>query len=168
VRASDIRALYDYNRWANRRLLEAAATLTPAQFTQDRGSSFGSVRDTLAHIYASDAVWLARWKGASPSAYPEAAGFPSIAVLAVAWEQLEQARGEFLANLTDAALDEVVSYTNVQRERWRYPRRQMMQHVVNHSTYHRGQVVTLLRQHGVPAPGTDLLLFLDETSDTKG
>lgn len=168
MKPEEIRALYDYNRWANRRLLEAAATLTAPQFTEDRGSSFGSVRDTLAHIYASEAVWLSRWKGVSPSAYAEAAGFPSVAVLAEQWDQLEQARGEFLADLTDAALDEVVAYTNVQGERWRYPRRQMMQHLVNHSTYHRGQVVTLLRQHGVPAPGTDLLLFLDETSDTKG
>jgi uncharacterized damage-inducible protein DinB len=168
VRASDIRALFDYNRWANRRLLHAAAALTPAQFTEDRASSFGSVRDTLAHIYAAEAVWLSRWKGISPPGYAEAAEFPSVAALTERWEQLETARRDFLARLLDTDLEEQVTYTNVQGEPWRYPRGQMMLHIVNHSTYHRGQVVTLLRQHGAPVPGTDLLLFLDETTDTKG
>ena len=62
----------------------------------------------------------------------------------------------------------MVSYDNVQGERWRYPLRSMLQHVANHSTYHRGQVVTLLRQLGARASSTVLLLSLDERGDTRG
>jgi uncharacterized damage-inducible protein DinB len=168
MRVSDVRALFDFNRWANRRLLDSAEALTPAQFTENRGSSFGSVRDTLAHIYATDLVWVRRWAGESPKAFADAAEFPSVPALRERWDRLEREREDFLAKLTDAALDQRITYTNTKGERWRYSLRQMMQHLVNHSTYHRGQVVTLLRQHGVPAPGTDLLIYLDETGDTRG
>lgn len=164
---ADCRALYDYNRWANRRVFAAASALSGEGFVEDRGSSFGSVRDTLTHIYAAEWVWLQRWQGSSPAAYPPPEDFPSVESLAGRWEELERDRAAFLATLTDAALEREVAYTNVQGERWRYPLEKMLQHVANHSTYHRGQVVTLLRQLGAKAPGTDLLLFLDETGDTR-
>jgi uncharacterized damage-inducible protein DinB len=165
--ASEIRGLYDFNRWANRRVLGAAARLRPEQFLEDRGSSFGSVRDTLAHVLAAEWMWLRRWEGISPSVYPSAAEFPSAQALARRFEEVERGQSHFLEKLTDAALDRLVAYTNVEGVRWRYPLRQMLHHVVNHSTYHRGQAVTLLRQLGAEAPSTDLLLYLDEATDTR-
>jgi len=63
--AEDIRNLFDYNAWANHRSLEAAAALTPEQFTRDLGSSFKSVRDTLAHIAAAEWIWFERFHGLS-------------------------------------------------------------------------------------------------------
>jgi uncharacterized damage-inducible protein DinB len=162
------RALYGYNRWANRRILEAAAALTPREFREERISSFGSVRDTLAHILGSELVWLRRWEGESPASYAAAAEFPTVEALAHRWDELERGQAKFFDRLTPAALDREVAYTNVAGERWRYPLRQMLLHLVNHSTYHRGQTVTLLRQLGRTPPGTDLLLYLDETTDTRG
>lgn len=162
------RTLYDDNRWANRRVLAAAGTLDVAQFVEDRGNSFGSVRDTLAHIFGAEWVWLRRWQGNSPGAYPPAGEFESAAPFEERWEDLDRERDAFLASLTEEALDRVVSYDNVQGERWRYPLRSMLQHVANHSTYHRGQVVTLLRQLGARVSSTDLLLYFDERGDTRG
>ena len=70
MNAEDIRNLFEYNAWANHRSLEAAAALTPEQFTRDLGSSFKSVRDTLAHIAAAEWIWLERFHGRSPSGFP--------------------------------------------------------------------------------------------------
>src|SRR5438105_6423350 len=67
----EIQLLFDYNSWANHRTLGAAEKLTPEQFTQPMGSSFTSVRDTLAHIYGAESVWLERFHGRSPSARSE-------------------------------------------------------------------------------------------------
>jgi len=79
VTPAGARTLYDYNRWANRRVLAAAGTLDVAQFVEDRGNSFGSVRDTLAPIFGAEWVWLRRWQGNSPRAYPPAGEFESAA-----------------------------------------------------------------------------------------
>lgn len=168
MNSAAFRALYDYNRWANRRILGAAAALPPDQFLEDRGSSFGSLRDTLVHVLGAELVWLARWEGESPASYLAPAEFPTVAALSPRWDELERGQSGFFDQLTDGALDRVVAYTNVAGERWRYPLHQMLQHVANHSTYHRGQAVTLLRQLGRTPPGTDLLLYLDETTDTRG
>ena len=168
MKSEEIRSLYDYNRWANRRILGAAATVTPGQFLENRGSSFGSLRDTLVHILGAELVWLRRWEGESPTSYAAPAEFPTLGALTLRWDELERGQSGFFDRLTDGALDHVVAYTNVAGERWRYPLRQMLQHVANHSTYHRGQAVTLLRQLGRTLPATDLLLYLDETTDTRG
>jgi uncharacterized damage-inducible protein DinB len=111
---------------------------------------------------------LQRWDGNSPPALPAAEEFPTTETLRRRWEEVEGGQQDFLNRLTDGALDQEVTYTNFAGERWRYPLRQMILHAVNHSTYHRGQTVTLLRQLGRTPPGTDLLLYLDETTDTRG
>jgi len=71
----EMRQLYDYNAWANRRALEAASALTEEQFTRVLGSSFASVRDTLVHIYSGEWVWLERFQGRTPTAFPDAKPF---------------------------------------------------------------------------------------------
>jgi len=75
VNIEDVRTLYDYNAWANSRALEACSALTPEQFTRDLGSSFRSLRDTLAHIYGAEWVWLERWHGRTPTGLPSAVDF---------------------------------------------------------------------------------------------
>jgi len=85
----DMRQLYDYNAWANHRSLEAASSLTPEQFTHALGSSFSSVRDTLAHIYGGEWIWLERFQGRSPSSLPQADQFPDFAGLQTTWLEHE-------------------------------------------------------------------------------
>ena len=73
---ADVQALIDYNYWARDRLLDAVDQLSPEQFTRDLGSSFRSVRDTLAHLHAAEWIWYHRWIGESPTALPPADRFP--------------------------------------------------------------------------------------------
>jgi uncharacterized damage-inducible protein DinB len=159
---NDIRQLFDFNRWANRLVLDAVARLSVEEFTRDLKNSFPSVRDTLAHLLFAEWVWLRRWKGESPRAAPwEASAFADVESLRAALAEVDGERTALLAGLADDALAEEITYTNTRGEVWRYPLGRMMQHVVNHSTYHRGQVVTMLRQLGAAAPSTDFLDYFD-------
>lgn len=153
--------LYEYNRWANDRICEAASALSPAQFIKDLESSHRSVRDTLVHIMSGEWIWLQRWQGQSPMAMLDPADFPSLLVLRAKWNEIELDQMAFVQSVTDASLKKIVSYENLQGETWRYPLLRMLQHVMNHSTYHRGQVVTMLRQLGIQPAATDFLVFLD-------
>ena len=160
--AKEVRRLYDYNAWANRRVLAAAAALGHEQFTRDLGSSHCSLRDTLVHAMAAEWIYLRRWHGESPRSMLDPAEFPDLAAVRARWEEIERQLSEFIDTVTDDSLTRVIAYTNTRGEVWRYTLADMLRHVVNHSTYHRGQVTTLLRQLGAPAPSTDLLFYVDE------
>ena len=154
--------LYDYNAWANRRALEAASALTNEQFTKPMGSSFGSVRDTLAHIYGAEWIWLERFQGRSPATLPDVTAFADIASLRETWMEHEAKLLAFVGELTQEDMDRVMEYKTLKFGVYRNPLWQSMQHVVNHGTYHRGQVTTLLRQHGAQPILTDLMHFYRE------
>ncbi len=162
MNAADIRSLYAYNRWANGRVIETISRLAPAQFLQTIPSSFPSVRDTLTHLVSAEWIWLERWKGVSPKAMLDPQGFPSFASLRKRWSEVERDQKTFVAALTDEALDRIVSYVNTKGERWEYPLAHTMQHLANHSTYHRGQLTTMLRQLDAQPAATDFLVFVDE------
>jgi uncharacterized damage-inducible protein DinB len=88
--------------------------------------------------------------------------YPDVAAIEGRWADVERDREDFISGLTEDRLGERIAYVNLQGQRWEYALVHMMQHVVNHSSYHRGQVVTLLRQMGRTPPATDFLLFFDE------
>ena len=157
-----IRQLYDYNAWANRRAIEASSALTAEQFTRPLGSSFSSVRDTLAHIYGAEWIWLERFQGRSPSSLPDAKEFTTLASLRERWLEHEARLLGFVRGLTQADLDRVMEYKTLKFGVYRNPLWQSMQHLVNHGTYHRGQVTTLLRQLGAQPILTDLMHFYRE------
>jgi len=157
-----IQALYDYNRWANERVLDAVAKLTPEQFNKDLENSFRSVRGTLVHILSAEWIWLERWHGTSPRSMLDAEQLSDVAAVRERWAKVESQRAELIRSLTPERLESVISYVNVRGQTFAYPLWQMMVHVVNHSTYHRGQITTLLRQVGAKPVSTDLLRFYDE------
>jgi len=158
----DFQTLYNYNCWANARVHDTVAKLTEEQYTRDLSNSFGSVRDTLTHILAAEWIWLRRWQGESPKALLDPADFPDLATLRAKWMEVEREQMAFVNSLTDERLGTPVSYINTKGKTWTYSLWQMLQHVVNHSTYHRGQVTTMLRQLGAEPAATDFLLFFDE------
>jgi uncharacterized damage-inducible protein DinB len=164
----DIRLLYDFNTWANHRTIEACATLAPEQFTRDLASSFRSVRDTLAHIYGAEWIWLERWHGRTPSALPSAADFPDLESVRRRIVEIDRNLVDFAASLNADDLHRVVQYKTVAGAANAQPLWQMLQHLANHSTYHRGQVTTLLRQLGAKAISTDLLSFYRERATQTG
>ena len=158
TRLDEIRQLYDFNRWANARILDAAAALAPDAFDRDLGSSFPSVRATLAHVLGAEWIWLSRWNGTSPTAQP-AWELDDVSSVRARWTEVEAGQAVFLASLDDDRLDQAIDYRNLAGEPYRSPLWQMLRHVVNHSTYHRGQVTTMLRQLGAAPPATDLILY---------
>lgn len=163
----EMRVLYDYNAWANQRALGAASALTPEQFTHPLGSSFSSVRDTLAHICNGEWVWLERFEGRSPSAFPDSQQFAAtVGSLQDHWRVQETALLAFVNTLTQERLDGVMEYKTFKFGVYRNLLWQSMQHVVNHGTYHRGQVTTMLRQLGAQPVPTDLMHFYRERSAT--
>ncbi len=159
----DVEFLNEYNRWANARMLDAASKLTSEQFTTDLKSSHRSVRDTLAHILAAEWIWLERWNGTSPQALLNPVEFPTVDSLQTRWSDLESDFQSFISGLNDESLEKVIAYTNTRGEVWKYTLGQMIQHVMNHSSYHRGQVTTMLRQLEAEVIPVDLLVFVDLT-----
>ncbi len=161
--SEEIRLLYDYNSWANHRILNACGALTDEQFTRDLGSSFRSVRDTLAHILGAEWLWLERWwHGISPAALPKADQFPNLASLRHRWAEIESDLLRFVASLSSERLTAVQSYRNTEGKGYSQPLGEMLQHLVNHGSYHRGQITTMLRQLGAKPISTDLIVFYRE------
>ncbi len=157
----EIRLLYDYNAWANHRTLDSCAALTDEQFKRDLGGSFGSVHRTLVHIMGGEWIWYEVWHGRAPSALPVAEQFATLGSLRQRWADIERNLMSFVASLSAAHLDRVIEYRNLRGNQFAYPLRPMLQHLVNHGSYHRGQVVTLLRQLGAQPRPTDLLRYYD-------
>jgi len=157
----DVLLLLAYNSWANAQLLDLAARLTPDQLTRDLSTSHRSLHETLTHILAAEWVWLKRCQGSSPKALLDPKQFPDLSALREKWAEVEQEQAAFVAWLSDESLDRVVRYTNFRGEEWEYSLRHVFQHVVNHSTYHRGQVMAMLRQLGAAGVMTDFLAYID-------
>jgi uncharacterized damage-inducible protein DinB len=158
----EMRVLYDYNAWANRRSLGAAASLTAEQFTKPMGSSFGSVRDTLAHILSAEWIWLERFEGRSPASPPDLSQFQDVPSLQAKWAEQESRLLAFVRKLTQDDLNRILEYKTLKSGAFRNPLWQSLQHLVNHGSYHRGQVTTLLRQLGAQPVSTDLIHFYRE------
>jgi len=159
-----VRELYDFNAWANQRAFDACAALTPERFTRVIVSSYPSVRETLAHIVTGEWIWLELWLGRTHLAAERqnyAGQFTDVASIRAGWAEVEKERKRFLAGLTATDLDHVIEYRSLQGNRCAYSLRRMLQHVVNHSTYHRGQLTTLLRQLGAEPRATDYLRYFD-------
>ena len=166
----DIQTLCNYDQWANRRVIAAARLLDLEDFTRDLKTSHGSVRGTLVHILGSEWFWLELWRGESPEKVSsrdhewEQALFADVTVLEARWSVVEHDLQLFLERLSDQLLETRMSFEFFQRQRWEFSLAHFMQHVVNHSSYHRGQVITLLRQLGQTPPATDYLVFLNESA----
>jgi uncharacterized damage-inducible protein DinB len=162
VTPEQMHALYEYNSWANQRSLEVAGTLSTEQFIKPLGSSFSSVRDTLVHIYGAEWVWLERFEGRVVTRHIESEEFSEIGHLREVWREQDGKLLAFANRLTKEDLDGVHEYLTFSFGKGRNPLWQSMQHLVNHGTYHRGQVAGMLRQLGAVPKATDLIAFYRE------
>ena len=158
----EIQLLFAYDAWANARTLEACAALTPEQFTRGLGSSFSSVRDTLAHIVGAQWIWSERFNGRPTAGMPKADAYPDLASLGLRWAEVERDLLAFVNKISLPHLDGSFEYRDTKGDSHRSLYRETLQHLVNHGTYHRGQVTTLLRQLGAKPIGTDLIAFYRE------
>jgi uncharacterized damage-inducible protein DinB len=166
----EIRSLYDFNSWANRRTLDACAALTPEQFTRDLGSSFHSVCGTLAHILQAEVIWLERFESRSHGVpvLLAIAQFVDLDGLRAAWANTEARLAVCVRSLTQADLARVIEYKTTSGVPQREPLWQPLLHLVNHGTYHRGQITTLLRQLGAQPAVLDMINFFRERNAAAG
>jgi len=164
MKLEELRVLLDYHAWARDRLLDALEPLTPEQYTRDMGNSFRSIRDTIVHVYFADWIWYSRWVGHSLTGIaPPYDRFPDVATLRSAWKEHEGKVRAFLDALGPDGIVRVFEYKMMSGEPGSSVFWHMLQHVVNHATYHRGQVTTMLRQLGAAPPKSmDLIAFYRE------
>jgi len=158
----DLKRLLMFNEWANARVFDAIATLTPEQVTKDLGSSFPSVGLTAAHMVAGEWIWLQRWLGISNSKFPDWAASTDIADLRHRLSTIEAERWAFFNGLTEGDVLTPRHYKLMSGLEDEQPLDVMISHVVNHATYHRGQVATFFRQLGLKPIGTDFITFARE------
>jgi len=161
---NDVRRLFDYNAWANHRMLEGCDALNAEQFLEPLGCSFGSVRNTAAHIMDVEWLYLERWQGRAPSSFPNAVNYSDLSHIRDRWKLIERDTALYLKNISQDDLARIIEFRNTRGILYRHPLWELMQHLVNHSTYHRGQVTTLLRQLGATPESSDLIAFYRERS----
>jgi uncharacterized damage-inducible protein DinB len=154
--------LFKYDAWANTRILDCCSSLTAEQFTRSLGSSFSSVRDTLAHIMGAQWVWLERFNGRLPAGLPKATEYEDLRGLHARWNETEQALLAYVSGLSATDLARNFEYRDLKGNFHSNLLWQTLQHLANHGTYHRGQVTTLLRQLGAQPVSTDLIAFFRE------
>jgi uncharacterized damage-inducible protein DinB len=165
----EIQLLYEFDRWANKRVLQAASSLNVEKFTRDLGGSFRSVRDTLVHIADSEGTWLTCWKEPRPgptfvmdtwtrhNALFNPNAFPDFAAVQFRWAEVESEQREFVDHVTNESLGRMLPVGKAQ-----ISLAHLMQHLANHSTYHRGQVALMMRQLAAEPLATDFAMYLME------
>jgi uncharacterized damage-inducible protein DinB len=159
---AEVRDLFAYNAWANRRMFNALRGLSTEQYLRDLKSSHGGIHGTLCHIVWAEQLWLHRWLGRPNPAVAQGKDLATLAAVEERWHQVETERAAFLGGLTERRLDDTVAVKPSAGGEFVHTFRQMFRHAVDHSSYHRGQIVTMLRQLGVQPPSTGLIGFYRE------
>jgi uncharacterized damage-inducible protein DinB len=142
-----------YTNWASRRLLEAITKLSPEDRERDNGISHGSILGTLAHVQFADWIWYTRVAG--PFERPA----DTLEALQRDWPEIQRGWEAWSDSLTEAELARHVLFKRADGTESGAPVWQIVLHVVNHGTLHRGQVMGMLRQLGVAPPNTDLIRY---------
>jgi uncharacterized damage-inducible protein DinB len=155
----DLETLFDYGYWANRKLFEAIAPLTPDQLARTVDDSHGSIRNTLVHMLNVERIWLGRCGGPFPEGIFNPADFATADSIVARWNTHEPNMRAFLATLTDADLAREIEFTIGGTKRPPLPLSHLLQQAAVHGVHHRGQVSLLLRLLGGNPENFDILLY---------
>jgi uncharacterized damage-inducible protein DinB len=161
ISSSVLRTHLAYTVWATNRLLLAAGQLSPEDLTHNFKTADGSVLGTLAHIFAADRVWLGRIRQRPPSKFISDEE-RSLFVLQEQWPGVHAGWMQWASELTDNLAQQNLAYQDLKGRLWTQPVWQIVLHVVNHGTHHRGQVSGFLRALGHTPPSLDLINFYRE------
>ncbi|AFM39857.1 hypothetical protein Desaci_0797 [Desulfosporosinus acidiphilus SJ4] len=159
ISKSQLIDLYKYDDWANFKLLDGIRQLENEEFIRDLSSSFSSVRDTMVHILGAEELWLSRWMGEQGRSLLNANNFLTADALSKRWSDFGKLLNSYLDSLKEENLMEEISYKNLKGIPYSLELWKQMLHVINHSTYHRGQVITMLRQLKKQPPSLDLINY---------
>ena len=156
--------LYQYNWWANTRVLHEIDGLTEDEFAADLGGSFSSISQTMNHILWVEWLFLKRWNGLSTEDILTPFNVKK-EELRISWEELQQQQHAYFQTLKESALDEHLQYLDSRGQPVTVPLWQAIMQGINHSTFHRGQIVAKFRQLGKMPPLTDFIKYCREKEE---
>lgn len=162
----DLLLLFDYNYWANKRILAAATQVSPEQFVAPTTHNYGTLRNTLVHTLDAEFSWRTRCESGVFGEELQETDFPTVPSLTQHWAEEEQAMRTFLASLQDADLERIVSYPVDHGTRSRILWHCLF-HVVNHGTQHRSEAAAILTDYGHSPGDLDFTVFLLERNPAK-
>jgi uncharacterized damage-inducible protein DinB len=162
---ADIKHLFDYTEWANDLAMYAAGRLPDDSLSRDIGVSHKSIFGTLLHMAGAEWIWLERWNGRSPGkdeawSLWTAGSCANLATLQARWRDVVGRRAQFISELDEGRLGAELAFKLLSGDPGSMRLVDQMQHVANHATLHRGQVVGIIRQLGLEPPSTDLIFYL--------
>jgi uncharacterized damage-inducible protein DinB len=161
-----VRELLKYTLWADRVVATSLVDVAPEHLLQPTGSSWDSVLGTMAHVLGAQRMWLSRFIGDPLPAVPGLAEYPDLPTLRAGMDELRAELEMYMAGLTDAMLRADLTWVNSKGQPFTRPLWEPVLHLCNHSTYHRGQVATMLRQLGYQPVPTDLIYYLIDHDGT--
>jgi len=155
-----IRHLYGYNEWANSKLLDAASRVPAEQLLDARVASWGSLITDLAHIGGAQAVWLSRWQiGRNPTSVIGVQGMTTLDEVHALFDESHAGLREYVSIITEDAVESELDYSDSRGNQNRRPLWQLMTHVANHGTYHRGEIAGALTSLGSSPGDLDFVLW---------
>jgi uncharacterized damage-inducible protein DinB len=154
-----------YTVWADRAMLGALDQVSLEDLIRDTGSSYPSLLATMGHILGAERVWLSRFVG-NPGYLPALSEYASLEAVHAGFEEFWPELEAYMASLDVAGLEFELTWTNTKGVTRTQPVYRLLMHFVNHSSYHRGQLVTMLRQLGYTPPGTDMVYYLSDQHKT--
>ena len=158
----DILTLYQYNRWANAKILNNASNLPQEQFLAPASFPHGGLRSTLVHALFAEWIWRQRWEGTSPTGRFKPEEFPTFASLQTRWLEEERHLMSFVNNVTDDQLNSTFRYTDTKGRPFTRVLWHAMAHVVNHGTQHRSEAAAMLTEFGCSPGDIDFIYFLND------
>jgi uncharacterized damage-inducible protein DinB len=162
-----LETLYEYNFWANHRYFTVAEGLNAEQLHREQGHSWGSLQAMFVHMLSSEWVWLQRWHGSSPKGHLNPADFPTLVSIKERWSKQEAELRAFIGSQTEDSLRSVITYSNLSGQTFRVPLWQMLGHLANHETHHRGELAAMFALMDVPHPEEEMIQYFLNLSGQK-
>ena len=157
--ADDYENLYAYNRWANDRTVSSCRDLTAEEYERTIGGGWPSVRDTLVHIASATKAWHDRFLGNSPARLLTGADVPEFEGAVVLLQEADALLTRLVLDTPAERRAEILAYRNLQGNIKKVPFWAVFRHAVNHASYHRGQISTMIRSMGKDPKPTDLVVW---------
>lgn len=162
---ADVKHLFNYTEWANDLAIDAARKLSSEHLCRDFGISHKSIFGTLLHMAGAEWIWLERWNGRSPAKDEAWSQWTTdtcsdLVALQDRWRKIIGERTEYISELEESRLVDELPFRLLSGDASSMRLADQIQHVVNHATMHRGQVVGMIRQLGLDPPSTDLIFYI--------
>jgi len=154
----------NYNIWANKRIIDVLLTLEPELLDKEIVSSFSSVKQTVYHVWGAEFIWLQRLQLEEQPVWIQKVFKGTFEEACADWQRVSEVLAQFVARqYDDKSFEHIFQYYNSEKKSFKVPVGLTLNHVFNHGTYHRGQLVTMLRQLGVThLPSTDFFAFTNK------